>query len=144
MTPLPGPTDQRGWIAFAALSGAVSVVAGAFSAHGLDPVAQAKPIEYLHTGSLYAAIHALALLAVVALAAQGRLHRCLTAVARWSFLAGGVLFPGALYALALDGPRWLGAVAPIGGSAFIVGWVALALAGWIGKAGSRVDPSSPQ
>jgi uncharacterized membrane protein YgdD (TMEM256/DUF423 family) len=142
MTPPAGPTNQRGWIAFAALSGAVSVIAGAFSAHGLDPVAEAKPIEYLHTGSLYEAMHALALLAVVALAAHGGLHDRLAAVARWAFMAGSILFPGALYVMALHGPVWLGAVAPVGGTAFIAGWMAFALAGWIGKSSSRVDPSS--
>jgi uncharacterized membrane protein YgdD (TMEM256/DUF423 family) len=49
-------------------------------------------------------------------------------VAQCLFLLGSVLFPGALYALAFGGPRWMGAVAPIGGAAFILGWLALALA----------------
>ncbi len=116
----------RGWIAFAALSGAVSVVAGAFAAHGLDAEAQAKEIGWLHTGSLYEALHALAILAVVALASH--LSAGWARTARWLFLVGSILFPAALYGLALHLPRWLGAVAPIGGSAFILGWVALAVA----------------
>ena len=49
-------------------------------------------------------------------------------VAQCLFFVGSVLFPGALYALAFGGPRWLGAVAPIGGTAFILGWLSLALA----------------
>ena len=48
--------------------------------------------------------------------------------ALWLFLAGSVLFPGALYSLSFGGPRWFGAVAPIGGLAFIAGWVFLAIA----------------
>jgi uncharacterized membrane protein YgdD (TMEM256/DUF423 family) len=116
----------RGWIAFAALSGAVSVIAGAFAAHGLDAETQAKEIGWLHTGSLYEALHALAILAVVAL--DARLAAGWARIARWLFVAGSILFPAALYGLALHLPRWLGAVAPIGGSAFILGWLALAAA----------------
>jgi uncharacterized membrane protein YgdD (TMEM256/DUF423 family) len=116
----------RGWIAFAALSGAVSVIAGAFAAHGLDAETQAKEIGWLHTGSLYEALHALAILAVVALST--RLNPRWARAAQWLFLVGSILFPAALYGLALHLPRWLGAVAPIGGSAFILGWVALAVA----------------
>jgi uncharacterized membrane protein YgdD (TMEM256/DUF423 family) len=116
----------RGFIAFAALSGAVSVIAGAFAAHGLDAVEQAKEIGWLHTGSQYAAIHALAMLAVACLAGMGRLRAGPAVAAQWLFLVGSVLFPAALYGLALHGPRLLGAIAPIGGTAFILGWLLLA------------------
>ncbi len=120
----------RGWIAVAAVSGAVSVVVGAFAAHGLDvsTPAGAKAREWLQTGSHYELIHALAMLAVVALAQGGRLNGRLAVAAQGLFLAGSVLFPGALYALASGGPKWFGAVAPIGGTAFILGWLCLALA----------------
>ena len=116
----------RGFIAFAALSGAVSVIAGSVSAHGLDPVAEAKEIGWLQIGSQYAAIHALAMLAVACLAGMGRLRAGPALAAQWLFLVGGVLFPGALYSLALHGPRLLGAVPPIGGTAFILGWLLVA------------------
>jgi uncharacterized membrane protein YgdD (TMEM256/DUF423 family) len=119
---------NRGWIAVAAVSGAVSVAAGAFAAHGLDPVTQAAEIGWLRTGSLYEALHALALLAVTALAGCGMVAPKPANRARWLFLTGIIVFPAALYGLALHGPRWLGAVAPIGGTAFILGWLALALA----------------
>ena len=120
----------RGWIAVAAVSGATSVVVGAFAAHGIDVSAPAgaKAREWLQTGSHYQLIHALAMLAVVALARGARLNGRLAVAAQGLFLAGSVLFPGALYALALGGPRWFGAVAPIGGTAFILGWLCLALA----------------
>ena len=128
-----GGGSARGWIAVAALSGGVSVVVGAFAAHGIDPATAsgAKAREWLQTGSQYEMIHALAILAVVALARGARLNGRLAVVAQCLFLIGTVLFPGALYALALGGPRWLGAVAPIGGAAFILGWVSLGLAALI-------------
>ena len=133
-------SDSRGngWIVAAALSGAVAVIAGAFSAHGLDPVADAKAIGWLQTGSSYEALHALAMLAVVALSRTASIHGRLPLAAQWFFLAGSILFPGALYGLALNGPRWLGAVAPLGGLAFIAGWLSLALAALVkGKQADR-------
>jgi uncharacterized membrane protein YgdD (TMEM256/DUF423 family) len=130
----------KGWIVVAALSGAVSVIAGAFAAHGLDPHTEggAKAREWLQIGSHYEAVHALAMLAVAALSGAALsgatgLHRRLAVVAQWLFLAGSILFPGALYALALGGPLWFGAVAPVGGLAFILGWLGLALAAALRK-----------
>ncbi len=125
-----GGASARGWIAVAAVSGAISVVVGAFAAHGVDPAmaAGAKAREWLQTGSQYEMIHALAMLVVTALYAVGRLEKRLAIAAQCLFLLGGVLFPGALYALAFGGPRWFGAVAPIGGMAFILGWLCLGLA----------------
>jgi uncharacterized membrane protein YgdD (TMEM256/DUF423 family) len=122
--------QDRGWIVLAALSGAVSVVAGAFGAHGIDTstAAGARARDLLQTGSHYEIAHALAMLAVVALTRRAGLKEGVAMAAQVLFLAGSILFPGALYALALDGPRWFGAVAPIGGLAFILGWLALALA----------------
>jgi uncharacterized membrane protein YgdD (TMEM256/DUF423 family) len=115
-----------GFIAFAAISGAVSVIAGAFAAHGLNAETEALQIGWLHTGSLYEALHALAMLAVAALAGMGRLNGRCALAAQWLFLVGGILFPAALYGLVFHGPRLLGAVAPIGGTAFILGWLMLA------------------
>jgi uncharacterized membrane protein YgdD (TMEM256/DUF423 family) len=51
-------------------------------------------------------------------------------LAGWLFLAGIALFSGSLYALALGAPKWLGAVAPLGGTAFVLGWLAFAVAAW--------------
>ena len=77
-------------------------------------------------GVRYHMYHALGLLAV-AWAADRWTGRW-TAAAGWLFVAGIVIFSGSLYLMALTGARWLGAVTPIGGLAFILGWVALALA----------------
>lgn len=120
----------KGWIVVAALSGAISIALGAFAAHGLDLSTEAgrKAREWLQTGSQYQIIHALAIVGVVAVARSAMLNAPVALVAQCLFLAGSVLFPGALYALAFGGPRWLGAIAPIGGAAFILGWMCLALA----------------
>ncbi len=120
----------RLWIVVAALSGAISVIVGAFAAHGLDLRTEAglKARDWLQTGSHYQMVHALAMLGVCALAGVDLLNVRLSVVALWLFLVGSVLFPGALYSLSFGGPRWFGAVAPIGGLAFIAGWVFLAIA----------------
>jgi uncharacterized membrane protein YgdD (TMEM256/DUF423 family) len=120
----------RGWIVVAALSGAVSVAMGAFAAHGFDAGTEAgrRARDLLQTGSHYEIFHALAMLGICALTASKMLNGKLAVAALWLFFAGSILFPGALYSLALGGPRWFGAVAPVGGLAFIAGWVLVAVA----------------
>ena len=131
-----GNAAARGWIVVAALSAALSIAIGAFAAHGIDVSTPAglKAREWLHTGSQYEMIHALAILAVVALAHGERLAGRTALTAQWLFLIGSVYFSGALYALAFGGPKWFGAVAPIGGTAFILGWLCLAAAALLRKA----------
>ena len=93
-----------------ALSAALAIAAGAFGAHGLsDP----KSVEYLKTGGLYQMVHAVA---VIALAEQMR-------GPAWLLLIGAAIFAGTLYVMAVGGPRWLGAVTPIGGTLMIAGWL---------------------
>jgi uncharacterized membrane protein YgdD (TMEM256/DUF423 family) len=120
--------DARLWIVAAALSGALSVALGAFAAHGVDTSTPAgvKAAGWLETGSRYQAIHALAVLAIAALAA--RLHPGFAVASQTLFVTGTLLFCGALYVMALGGPRWMGAVAPVGGLSFIAGWLSLAIA----------------
>jgi uncharacterized membrane protein YgdD (TMEM256/DUF423 family) len=77
-------------------------------------------------GARYHMYHALALLAVAW--AVGRWPGGVTVTAGWLFVAGTLIFSGSLYLLAFTGQRWLGAVSPIGGLAFILGWAALAWA----------------
>ncbi|TAJ25142.1 MAG: DUF423 domain-containing protein [Reyranella sp.] len=131
-----GKAAARGWIVVAALSAALAIAIGAFAAHGIDVSTPAglKAREWLHTGSQYEMIHALAILAVAALAHGERLGGRTALAAQWLFLIGSVFFPGALYALAFGGPKWFGAVAPIGGTAFILGWICLAAAALLRKA----------
>jgi len=107
---------RANWLTLAALAGFISVAFGAFAAHGVsDPRAQ----ELLRTGSLYGFVHVLATLATGALSPRARLVPAL-------FLAGVLLFSGSLWAMALGGPHWLGAVTPVGGLSFLAGWLALA------------------
>lgn len=95
---------------WAALSAALAIAAGAFGAHGA-PSPQAA--EWLKTGGLYQLIHAVAAIALIQIARGPAI----------AMLIGGAIFAGTLYFLALGGPRWLGAITPIGGSALIISWL---------------------
>jgi uncharacterized membrane protein YgdD (TMEM256/DUF423 family) len=113
---------MRIWLVLAALGGFAAVAGGAFGAHGVnDPKAQ----EWLKTGALYAFVHVLAVLLLPTLAASG-----MTGAPRAApvFLAGVAIFSGSLFAMALGAPRWFGAITPIGGALFLVGWLLLAWA----------------
>lgn len=111
--------SRRTWMTLAALTGFMSVAVGAFAAHGVsDPRAQ----ELLKTGSQYAFMHSMAILACATFMQVGA-ERARHAPA--FFLAGIVLFCGSLYALAAGAPRIVGAITPIGGLAFLAGWAAL-------------------
>ncbi|OYD82468.1 hypothetical protein CHT98_20790 (plasmid) [Azospirillum brasilense] len=118
---------DRLWVAFAALNGAVAVGAGAYASHGLagDPRGQ----ELFRLAGQYQMWHALALVALVALlrTADGPARLALR-LSGWLFVAGILLFSGTLYATATSGPLPIAMTAPTGGSAFILGWLILALA----------------
>jgi len=111
--------------------GATGVALGAFGAHALRGRIPERLLETWETAVLYQLLHALALL-LVAVLVRGAPPRGATAlsVAGGGFLAGVVLFSGSLYVLCLTGATWLGPVTPLGGVAFITGWVALAIACW--------------
>ncbi|UAK26640.1 DUF423 domain-containing protein [Sphingomonas nostoxanthinifaciens] len=89
-------------------------MAGAFGAHG----ASGKAADWLRIGAQYEMVHAVAAL-IAARIARGPL-------AAWLLLGGSLLFAATLYAMALGGPLWLGAVTPLGGAAMIAGWIVLA------------------
>ena len=118
---------ERLFFVLASISGGLAVVLGAFGAHTLKGKIEPELLTAFDTGVRYQMYHAVALLAV----ARARLFRVrVQAAAAWLFLAGMVLFSGSLYALSLTGVRWLGGITPLGGLAFILGWLCLALAGW--------------
>jgi uncharacterized membrane protein YgdD (TMEM256/DUF423 family) len=104
----------------------LAVAAGAFGAHALRARLAPDLLAVFETGARYQMYHALALLAVAWAAA--RWPGPLVDAAGWLFVAGIVVFSGSLYALTLSGARWLGAITPFGGVAFLVGWLLLALA----------------
>ena len=123
-----------GWLTTGALLASAAVGLGAFGAHGLKERVPAELLAVFDTAARYHLIHALAIVAV-AWAAERFPGACVTA-AGWLFIGGILLFSGSLYLLVLTGARGLGAVTPLGGLAFIGGWIALALAPFIaGRAG---------
>jgi len=103
-----------------ALAAALAVGLGAFGAHGLrDRLAALPPATgWWETATLYLLVHA---------AAVAVLPDTTSRVGRLCLLLGALVFAGTLYAMALGAPRWLGAVTPLGGTALIIGWVALAV-----------------
>ena len=109
-----------------AVFGFLGVAAGAFGAHALRDTLPPDRLQVFETGARYQLIHALALIAV-ALALDRAASGALTA-AGWLFVLGQVIFAGSLYALALSGVRLWGAVTPLGGLCYLVGWILLAIA----------------
>jgi len=119
---------ERVFAILGGLSGFLAVAAGAFAAHTLRQKLPSDMLSVFETGSRYQMYHALALLAV----AWAATHWPVPAVhlAGWCFVAGTFLFSGSLYILALTETRWMGAVTPLGGLAFLLGWLALAWGVW--------------
>lgn len=114
------------WTAIGAVSGALTVALGAFGAHALQERVTPEDLAIWETAVHYQGLHALALVLFGLWRTQTG-KRC---IGGWGFLVGSVIFSGTLYALALGGPRWLGAITPIGGTALIVGWLGFAVSAW--------------
>ena len=104
----------------------LAVAAGAFGAHALRARVSPDLLATFEVGARYHMYHALALLAVAW--TSTRWPGTLVTVSGWLFVLGILIFSGSLYLLSLTGIRWLGAITPIGGVAFLAGWVCLALA----------------
>lgn len=118
----------RTWFGLGASLAGLGVAAGAFGAHALRNRLGPADLATFETAARYQMYHALALLAVGLLLSQ-RESRAARTAGRL-FLVGIVLFSGSLYGLTVGGARWLGAVTPIGGVAFLAGWIGLAVAAW--------------
>jgi uncharacterized membrane protein YgdD (TMEM256/DUF423 family) len=119
---------DRVFFTIGALLGALGVAVGAFGAHALRGRLTPEMLNVFETGVRYHLIHAVALLSVAW--ATTRWAGTATTAAGWLFLVGTLLFSGSLYSLSLSGIRALGAITPLGGVAFIAGWLALAWAAW--------------
>ena len=115
---------MRLFVSLGATFAGLAVAFGAFGAHALRATLSPEDLVTFEIGVRYQMYHALALF-VVAWATTHWSSAALTA-AGWSFVVGIVVFSGSLYVLVLTGQRWLGAVTPLGGMAFLVGWVLLA------------------
>ncbi|MEM9136923.1 MAG: DUF423 domain-containing protein [Cyanobacteria bacterium P01_F01_bin.42] len=119
---------MRIFLLLGAIFGGLSVAGGAFASHALKAQLSPRSLEIFETGARYQMYHALALLAVAVLSQQLNQSATVLNVAGAAFTAGIFLFSGSLYALSLSGVGWLGAIAPIGGAAFLVGWGCIAIA----------------
>ncbi len=116
----------RTFLLVGALAGFTGVALGAFGAHGLRGRLTPEMLAVFETGVRYQLVHAVALVALSSL--MPRLSGWLAVWAGWLFTVGIVLFSGSLYLLAFTGVRVLGAITPLGGVAFLVGWAFLAFA----------------
>ena len=117
----------RIFLAIASALGGISVVLGAFASHALKDKLSDRALEIWETGTKYQMYHALALI-LVALLISRFPDSVLLVVAGYAFVAGVTIFSGSLYALSLSGIKWLGAITPLGGAAFIIGWACLTVA----------------
>jgi uncharacterized membrane protein YgdD (TMEM256/DUF423 family) len=111
--------------AVGAIFGALAVILGAFGAHALRARLSPGDLEIFETGVRYQMYHAFAMFAAAWLISR---QAPAAATAAWAFIGGVIVFSGSLYLLVATGQRWLGAITPIGGLAFIAGWVLLAVA----------------
>ena len=111
------------WLSAAAFSGFLSVAIGAFGAHSLKEVLDIYGSAIFETAVQYQMFHTLGLLAIGVL--QVSYPQRSFRLSGWCFILGIILFSGSLYVMALSKMSWLGAITPIGGMAFLIGWGAL-------------------
>lgn len=117
------------FITLASLSAMLAVALGAFGAHALKGRLDEYALGVFQTAVQYHFYHSLALLAVGVLAVS-QPQTVLLKTSGWMFFLGILVFSGSLYLLSTTGVRWLGAITPLGGLAFLAGWACLAAIGW--------------
>jgi uncharacterized membrane protein YgdD (TMEM256/DUF423 family) len=108
----------------------LAVILGAFGAHGLKNLVTPEMIGTWEKAVRYQMYHALAMLILAWAVTHWPEGARLWSLGAWLFLVGVILFSGSLYLLVLSGIKWLGAVTPLGGVAFGVGWLCLLVAAW--------------
>ncbi len=124
---------ERWWLFIGSVAGFLGVAGGAFGAHALKTRLSEQMLANFETGTRYLLVHAVALLVVGVLAGRDGVGEL-----RWvglPFAVGMLIFTGSLWIMALTNTRWLGAITPIGGTALIIGWLALATAAVRGQLG---------
>jgi uncharacterized membrane protein YgdD (TMEM256/DUF423 family) len=125
---------HKGFLRTAALLGALSVILGAFAAHTLKDLVSERAVATFETAVRYQFYHVFALFVTAIIYKENRSR--FVVWAGWAFIGGIILFSGSLYGLAIvqglvmPGFRWLGPVTPIGGAAFIAGWLFLFISFW--------------
>ena len=118
---------SKAFFIFGSASAGIAVAAGAFGAHGLKNTLPGEMLAIFETAVRYQMYHSLALVATGwALNGWNGEKSAGFKIAGWSFIIGIILFSGSLYALSLTGVGMLGAITPLGGVAFITGWLMLA------------------
>jgi uncharacterized membrane protein YgdD (TMEM256/DUF423 family) len=129
---MPGEVRKmtRIFLSVAAILAGLAVAAGAFATHALKEKLTERALEIFETGARYQMYHALALLVVALLLSRAEASQTPLIASGSAFIVGIALFSGSLYALSLSGVKWLGAIAPLGGLAFLIGWGCLAIAAW--------------
>lgn len=121
---------MRIFLGIAAIFGGLSVAAGAFASHALKEKLSERAMEIFETGARYQMYHALALLLIALLLSRAEAVQSTLVGARVAFIVGIILFSGSLYTLSLTSVKWLGAITPLGGLGFMIGWSCLAVAAW--------------
>ncbi len=116
-------SPARIWFVLGCISAGIGVAAGAFGAHGLKNILTPDMLTIYETAVRYQMYHAFGLIATAL--AGNYLPASNLKLVGWCFAGGTVLFSGSLYLLTLTGMLWLGAITPLGGIAFIVGWLML-------------------
>ncbi|MBW4690184.1 MAG: DUF423 domain-containing protein [Lyngbya sp. HA4199-MV5] len=120
----------RVFLTVAAILAGLAVAAGAFASHALKERLTDRALEIFETAARYQMYHALALFLVAVLLSRAENVPPTLSVAGYAFIAGIAIFSGSLYALSLTGIKWLGAITPLGGAAFLLGWGCVAIAAW--------------
>jgi uncharacterized membrane protein YgdD (TMEM256/DUF423 family) len=120
----------RVFLTIAAILAGLSVAAGAFASHALQERLTERSLEIFETAARYQMYHALALFLVAVLLGRVESASSTLVIAGYALIAGMAIFSGSLYALSLTGIKWLGAITPLGGVAFLVGWGCVAIAAW--------------
>ena len=123
---------ERFFFIAGSISAFLGVTLGAFAAHRLKIHLSPEMLNIFEVGVRYHLYHALALLAVAW--ATTRWPGGLLVAAGWLFIVGTIIFSGSLYLLSLTGLRWFGAITPIGGTVFLLGWLCLTWRVWQGNA----------
>jgi len=132
---------SRNFFLLGAVFAGLSVAAGAFGAHSLKAIIPADMLVVFETAARYQMYHALALMIVGGMLPP--VPKRGLQVAGWCFVIGIVLFSGSLYVLAVTAMRWVGAITPLGGAAFLTGWLALAWSLWQKKNDERMSALHP-
>ena len=104
----------------------IGVAAGAFGAHSLKGRISTDMLSVFEVGVRYQMYHAFALIAAAFF--QSKWPSPIVVIGGWLFTTGIILFSGSLYLLSIEGVKWLGAITPLGGLAFLVGWMLMILA----------------